>query len=127
MESSEAAVATYREEPDSVLALRGRLHLDLARELHRMALELALTGGSVVVDCSATEFLDGWVIQILLSLKLALERGSGSLRIRGEGTEVRNYLGWAGMENHFPVPAAGSKAPGVARRKRPRSARKPVV
>jgi anti-anti-sigma regulatory factor len=127
MESSEAAVATYREEPDSVLALRGRLHLDLARELHRMALELALTGGSVVVDCSATEFLDGWVIQILLSLKLALEHGSGSLRIRGESTEVRNYLGWAGVENHFPVPAAGSKAPGVARRKRPRSARKPVV
>jgi anti-anti-sigma regulatory factor len=127
MDSSEAAVSIYREEPDSVLALRGRLHLDLARELHRTALELALTGGSVVVDCSATEFLDGWVIQILLALKLALERGAGSLRIRGESAEVRNYLGWAGMETHFPVRGAGSKAPGAARRKRPRSARKPVV
>jgi anti-anti-sigma regulatory factor len=127
MDSSETAVSTYREEPDSVLARRGRPHLDLARELHRMALELALTGGSVVVDCSAAEFLDSWVIQILLALKLALERGAGSLRIRGESAEVRRYLGWAGMDAHFPGRGACSEAPGAAPRKRRKSARKPVV
>jgi hypothetical protein len=61
MDSSEAAVSIYREEPDSVLALRGRLHLNLARKLHRTALDLALTGGRVVVD-----------------VKLALEHVAGS-------------------------------------------------
>ncbi|HLK19166.1 MAG TPA: STAS domain-containing protein [Bryobacteraceae bacterium] len=127
MDSSEAAFSICREEPDSVLTLRGKLHLDLARELHRMALDLAMTGGSVVVDLSAAEFLDGWVIQILLALKLALEHGAGSLRLRGESGEIREYLAWAGAEAHFPAPGLDSKAAIAQPRKKRKSARKPAV
>jgi anti-anti-sigma factor len=126
LNSSDAAVSVYHDEPDSVLALRGGFHLDLARELHRTALELAGTGGSVVVDCSQAEHLDGCAVQVLLALKLALEHGGGSLRMRGESAEVRKYLGWAGLNAHFPIcspsdtAAETPVAPPPKRRRTPR-------
>lgn len=68
LNSSDAAVYVYRDEPDSVLALRG---------------------GSRLV--------------LLLALKPALEHGGGSRRMRGESAEVRKYVGWTGLNAHFPV------------------------
>ena len=94
MDSWETALSTYREEPDSVLALRGRLQLDLARELPRTALDLPLTGGPVVVNCSSAELLDGWGIQIRFALKLELERVAA---------EDRKNLGWSGLDGLYPV------------------------
>lgn len=127
MDSSEVAFSSHREEPGSVLALRHKLHLDLARGLHRMTLDLAMTGGSGVVDLSAAEFLDGWVVQNLLALKMALERRAGSLRIRGDRAEVRKYLAWAGLEIHFPPPDAELKAASPPSRKKRRKARKALL
>ena len=119
---TEAAVSISREELGSVLALRASFHLDLAPELPRAALELANTGGRVVVDCGQTEHLDGCVSRILLAVKLALKQAGGSLRLRGESSEIRKYLGWAGMAAHFP----GEESPAITRKRRKR-ARKPTA
>ncbi len=129
LESSEAAIAVYRDEPDSVLALRGGFHIDLARELHQAAVQLADTGGGVIVDCSQTEHLDGCAVQVLLALKRALEQRGGWLRMRGESAEIRKYLGWAGLSIHFPTRAASDAAAETPAppRKRRRTARKPAL
>jgi anti-anti-sigma regulatory factor len=76
----------------------------------------------VVVDCGQTEHLDGCVSRILLALKLALKQAGGSLRLRGESSEIRKYLGWAGMAAHFP----GEESPAITRKRRKR-ARKPTA
>jgi anti-anti-sigma factor len=128
LESSDAAVSVYRDGPDGVLALRGGFHIDLARELHRVALELAETGGGVFVDCSQAEHLDGCTLQVLIALKLALEQRGGWLRLKGESEEIRKYLGWAGLAAHFPVrgPSDAVTETPAAPRKR-RRARKPPL
>ena len=119
-DSSDAAISVYRDGPDGVLALRGRFHVDLARDLHQAALQLAESGGGVIVDCSQTEHLDGCALQVLMALKLALEHGGGWLRMRGESAEVRKYLAWGGLSAHFPAPAAAA----APTRKRRKTARK---
>ena len=128
LESSNAAVSVSRDGPDGVLALRGGFHIDLARELHRVALELTETGGGVFVDCSQAEHLDGCTLQVLLALKLALEQRGGWLRLKGESEEIRKYLGWAGLAAHFPVrgPSDAVTETPAAPRKR-RRARKPPL
>ena len=128
LESSDAAVSVYRDGPDGVLALRGGFHIDLARELHRVACQLTETGGGVFVDCSQAEHLDGCTLQVLLALKLALEQRGGWLRMRGESEEIRKYLGWAGLAAHFPIRApsdAVAETPAAPRKRR--RARKPSL
>jgi anti-anti-sigma regulatory factor len=102
MDSSEDSVSAHRDGPNGVLALRGRFHLELALELHKAALKLARTGRGVIVDRSQAEHLDGGAVQVLLALKPALEQGGGSLRMRGESTEVRKHLGWSGEQDKAP-------------------------
>lgn len=128
LESSDAAVSVYRDGPDGVLALRGGFHIDMARELHQAALQLAETGAGVVVDCSQAEHLDGCALQVLLALKLALEQRGGWLRMQGESEEIRKYLGWAGLAAHFPIRGprdGGSETPAAPRKRR--KARKPSL
>ena len=123
----DAAITSTRDESGGLLTLRGAFHLDLAPELHRVALELSDAGGGVVVECSQLEHLDGCAAQILLALKLALERDGGSLRMKGVSREVGNYLGWSGLAVHFAdgAPAGAAETAIATPRKRRRSARKP--
>lgn len=107
-----------------MLALRGRLRVELARDLHQAALQRAETGGGVIVDCTQVEHLDGCAVQVLVALKLAMEQSGGWLRLRGESAEVRKYLAWGGLGAHFPPPvpaAAAAEKP----RKRRKAARRP--
>jgi anti-anti-sigma regulatory factor len=127
-DSVDAAIISTRDESGGVLTLRGAFHLDLAPELHRVALELSDVGGGVVVECSQMEHLDGCAAQILLALKLALERRGGSLRMKGVSRKIDDYLIWSGLAVHFAdgAPGAGAAEAAIAApSKRRRSPRKP--
>jgi len=124
--SGEAGVSISRNESDSVLKLHGSLQLDQARQLHEAALQLAASGGAVVIDCAEAAHLDGCAVQVLLALKLALERAGGSIRMTGIAPEVSQYLVWAGVAEHFGV-AGPAEAVAQAPRKRRRAPRKRAV
>jgi anti-anti-sigma factor len=122
-DSTTAAVSVSRDGPDCVLALRGGFHLEHARELHAAALQIAETGGGVVVDCGEAAHLDGCAVQVLLALKKALEQSGGSLRMRGASDDVRKYLRWAGLAAHFPDDEAAHSAVEAPASGRPRKRR----
>jgi len=126
-ESTEAAFSFSRTESGGVLELRGGFHLDLARELHQTALQIADAGGAVVVDCRQVEHLDGCMVQVLLALKRALEQGGGSLGLRGASEEIRKYLGWAGLAGHFAAPGSEDSKTTAGPPKRRRNSRKPAA
>jgi anti-anti-sigma factor len=123
---AEANISLSQNESESVLRLRGSFQLELARPLHEAALQLASSGGNVVVDLSQAAHLDGCAVQVLLALKGALERAGGSLRMSGASQDVRKYLGWAGVAAQLGC-EVGEPAPAARAGKRRRSARKRPV
>lgn len=114
-ENDEANVSLHRTESECVLALRGALQLEVVGRLHEAALEIAQMPGSVIVDCAQVAHLDASAVQVLLALKLALEGGGGSLRLRGVQKQMESYLTWAGLTAHLPCQ---DEAPAPPRRKR---------
>ncbi len=129
-DSTTAVVSVSRDGPDCVLSLRGGFHLEQARELHAAALQIAETGGGVVVDCREAAHLDGCAVQVLLALKAALAHTGGSLRMHGASDDVRKYLGWAGLAAHFPDAEAVHstiETPASGRPRKRRASRKRVV
>lgn len=109
----EPSVSVSNNETATVLRLRGSFQLELARPLYEAALQVAASGGNAVVDCRAAVHLDACAVQVLLALKIALERAGGRLRLSGASDEVCKYLQWAGVAAHL-VRGEARGAPGAA-------------
>jgi anti-anti-sigma factor len=130
--SSEAGVSLSVEGGGSRLALSGSIQLELARQIHQAAVAAADSSNDVLVDCSAAEHLDGGTLQILLALKKAVEGTGRRFRLDGASEQVRRYLAWSGLADHFagvseqaadaavrePEPPVRPRKRGAARRKR---------
>ena len=130
-DTTEADISVSRSESECVLKLQGSLQLEIGRRLHEAALEIAANDRNVIVDCSQLAHLDGSSAQVLLALKLALERANGTLSLRQVPEPVEKYLGWAGLTAQFPrVAAADAGRPSSdprAPRERKRRPRKPAL
>lgn len=124
---AEGSISVSKNKSDFVLKLRGSFQLEHARPLCEAAVQMAGEAGSVIVDCSEVEHLDGCAVQVLLALKIALERAGGSLRMSGGREDVRKYLAWAGVAPHFGCGEAAETTAAAGPRKRRKTARKRPV
>lgn len=80
------------------LQLEGRLGLECAAELHRLATAALEATGPVQVDWSAAEHLDGATLQILAMLRRELCEAHRAWTTAAAPAAVCSALRWSGMD-----------------------------
>lgn len=94
------------------LELVGEVNVFLASRLHEEALRLADQGCEVVVVAERLTGLDAAVLQILVALKMALNRRGCGVQFRGLSAALLETLRMAGLESRLhdaPTAAAVSE------------------
>jgi anti-anti-sigma regulatory factor len=78
-------------------ALAGRVAMESAQELHRMAIELSRRGRDVTVCCQGVEYLDSSAIQVLLCLGRELELQNRICELTGLTGQARSDFRRVGL------------------------------
>jgi anti-anti-sigma regulatory factor len=88
----------------AVLIMRGRLGTADAGPLWQAARELLAGGKDLLLDCRELEHLGGAPMQVLLALRLELERRGARLALSGLSPGVTRTLAFAGITGDLTAP-----------------------
>ena len=89
--------------PEGAVVIAGRL--DAAQAATAQAF-LDSVNGSVVLDCTALEYLSSAGLGVLLKTQKRLKAASGALRLTGVNRHVHDIFRYAGFDQIFEIAAA---------------------
>jgi anti-sigma B factor antagonist len=89
--------------PQGAVVIEGRL--DAAQAPAAQAF-LDGVSGSVVLDCTALEYLSSAGLGVLLKTQKRLKSGSGQLRLAGVNRHVHDIFRYAGFDQIFAIAPA---------------------
>jgi anti-sigma B factor antagonist len=89
--------------PEGAVVIAGRL--DAAQAATAQAF-LDSVNGSVVLDCTALEYLSSAGLGVLLKTQKRLKAASGALRLTGVNRHVHDIFRYAGFDQIFEITAA---------------------
>ena len=89
--------------PEGAWSIAGRL--DAAQAATAQAF-LEGVNGSVVLDCTALEYLSSAGLGVLLKTQKRLKAASGALRLTGVNRHVHDIFRYAGFDQIFEITAA---------------------
>jgi len=85
----------------ATIKINGRFDFSLHNEFRKSYKDVELKAGQYSVDLSATEYLDSSALGMLLLLKEHAESQSGSVRLIGFNSEIKEILTIASFDKIF--------------------------
>jgi anti-anti-sigma factor len=99
-------ITTRQAGGETVVALSGRFTFSIRnafRDVLTNQVETMNTGGCVVFDLAAVEFVDSAALGMLLLARKAAQTRSGSIAIRGASGQVRRMLDVSRFDSLFTI------------------------